>query len=154
MTAAERKEFYAENAAKARAAKAQRRAEITGQNMHLNAVIEGIKKDSETFNLDSTISGDIQEKDGHEGSNCPDMTEPVHSSGKMATRTVNPDAIEEIKSLVGRRYSIPEVAAAIGVTARTVKRYIKDGKLHAKKIGGGWRISGGALKRFMDDEAE
>ena len=48
-------------------------------------------------------------------------------------------------------YSIKQVAAILGLTTRTINRYIKGGSLPAVKVGGRWRIRGDALQRMVDD---
>lgn len=46
-------------------------------------------------------------------------------------------------------YTIPEAAELLGVTAQTVRRYIKEGALKAQRVGRPYLISGEALKRFV-----
>lgn len=47
-------------------------------------------------------------------------------------------------------YTLMELATMLDVTEVTLRRYIKDGKLHAKKIGGAYHISEDALKDFIE----
>ena len=49
-------------------------------------------------------------------------------------------------------YSIEKVAKLLDVHRKTVLRYIKEGKLHANKVGGRWRIHGNDLTRFVGIE--
>lgn len=46
-------------------------------------------------------------------------------------------------------YTILEAAKVLGVTPQTVRLYIKDGRLQAKRIGRPYLISGDALKRLV-----
>jgi excisionase family DNA binding protein len=46
-------------------------------------------------------------------------------------------------------YTIPEAAKVLGVTAQTVRRYIKEGVLKAQRVGRPYLISGESLKRFV-----
>lgn len=48
-------------------------------------------------------------------------------------------------------YTILEAAKVLGVTPQTVRLYIKEGRLPAKRIGRPYLISGDALKRFVTD---
>lgn len=47
-------------------------------------------------------------------------------------------------------YTVLELSKLLDVTEVTLRRYIKDGKLHAKKIGGAYHISEDALKDFIE----
>lgn len=52
-------------------------------------------------------------------------------------------------------YTVSELTGTLGVSAQTIKRYIKSGKLPARKIGGKWKITRGDLERFISgDTAE
>lgn len=46
-------------------------------------------------------------------------------------------------------YTILEAAKVLGVTPQTVRLYIKDGRLSARRIGRPYLISGDALKRLV-----
>lgn len=48
-------------------------------------------------------------------------------------------------------YTILEAAKVLGVTPQTIRLYIKDGRIPAKRIGRPYLISGDALKRFVTD---
>lgn len=48
-------------------------------------------------------------------------------------------------------YTILEAAKVLGVTPQTVRLYIKEGRLPAKRIGRPYLIAGEALKRFVTD---
>jgi len=49
-------------------------------------------------------------------------------------------------------YGIDEVAAALGVTPRSVYAYLKDGRLRGIKYGRSWHISKENLQAFLDGE--
>jgi excisionase family DNA binding protein len=46
-------------------------------------------------------------------------------------------------------YTIQEAAAALKVTAQTVRAYVKSGKLTAKRVGRPYMISGESLRSFL-----
>ena len=46
-------------------------------------------------------------------------------------------------------YTVLELSKLLDVTEVTLRRYIKEGKIHAKKIGGAYHISEDALKDFI-----
>ncbi len=46
-------------------------------------------------------------------------------------------------------YSVKEIAAALGVTVRTVYSYIDAGKLHCVKIGNLWKITEKDFDEFI-----
>lgn len=45
-------------------------------------------------------------------------------------------------------YTVDDAAQRLELHPRTIRRYIKEGKLPARKIGKEWRITGTALARF------
>lgn len=47
-------------------------------------------------------------------------------------------------------FNVEEVANILNVHTRTVRRYIKEGKMEAKKVGGQWRVTKENLESFMD----
>jgi len=49
-------------------------------------------------------------------------------------------------------YTLMELAKMLDVTDVTLRRYIRDGKLHATKIGGSYHISEQALKEFLEQD--
>ena len=49
-------------------------------------------------------------------------------------------------------YTIREAADVLGVTAQTVRIYIKANQLKAQRIGRPYLISGDSLKRFVSGE--
>jgi len=61
----------------------------------------------------------------------------------MARESRAPQLEEQFKI-----YSVHEVADFLGKTERTVRQYIKDGKLKATKIGQ-WTVTEEALKEFL-----
>lgn len=58
-----------------------------------------------------------------------------------------PTVIEGVKF-----YTIPEVAAALKVTAQTVRAYIKQGRLKAQRIGRPILITEKNLREFLGIE--
>jgi excisionase family DNA binding protein len=46
-------------------------------------------------------------------------------------------------------FTLDEVSKALGVTKFTLRKYIKEGKLSAQKVGGRWLISQEAISQFF-----
>jgi len=46
-------------------------------------------------------------------------------------------------------YKIKDVAKILDISTRTVQKYITEGTLPAKKIGGSWRIDEKDLKEYL-----
>lgn len=46
-------------------------------------------------------------------------------------------------------YTLKEVEDILKVTQRTLYRYIKEGNLHAVKVGREWRVTHEALQAFI-----
>jgi excisionase family DNA binding protein len=51
-------------------------------------------------------------------------------------------------------YSPKEVAQALRVSAVTISRAIREGKLKAVRIGGQWRIYGSELNQYVSAETQ
>lgn len=49
-------------------------------------------------------------------------------------------------------YTVKDVATITGFTERTIRNYIRDGRLRGKKIGVQWRFSEDDVKRLFEDE--
>ena len=49
-------------------------------------------------------------------------------------------------------YSLAELEPVIGVSRRTLIRYVASGKLKGVKIGGRWRVSEANLRAFLNGE--
>ena len=49
-----------------------------------------------------------------------------------------------------RVYSLSELEPILGVTHRTLLRYISEGKLKAVKMGGRWKVSQDNLRAFVN----
>lgn len=49
-----------------------------------------------------------------------------------------------------KMYSIEETAKILNVHAITVRRYIKEGKIVASKIGGKWNITSSSIEELLD----
>jgi len=47
-------------------------------------------------------------------------------------------------------YSPDQIAAMLGMHVKTVQRYIREGKLKARKVGKGWRVTGHDLSVFAE----
>ena len=46
-------------------------------------------------------------------------------------------------------YNVKEISKLLGITQVTLREYIRQGRLRAKKIAGEWRITGDALRDFL-----
>jgi len=51
-------------------------------------------------------------------------------------------------------YSVAEVAETLAVTAQTVRKYIKEERLPAQKIGRGYYVAEPKLKSFLGIEVD
>jgi len=58
------------------------------------------------------------------------------------------DKITELQKKV-QLYSLAEIAPIIGVSYRTLQRWIKEGKLPAKKVGGRWKMTEKTLFEWL-----
>ncbi len=64
--------------------------------------------------------------------------------------------IEELKAELvgGDLFSAAEVADILDIHPRTVNEYVREGKLKAIQMGGGWKISERALRSFVRDQTQ
>lgn len=49
-------------------------------------------------------------------------------------------------------YTVEQVSEMVGLHVKTVRRYIREGKLKAHKVGKQWRITGHDLSNFTEGE--
>ena len=49
-------------------------------------------------------------------------------------------------------YSVEQISRLLGMHPKTIQRYIREGRLHASKIGKSWRVAGHELSRFAEAE--
>ncbi len=49
-----------------------------------------------------------------------------------------------------RYYTVEQVSDLLSMHPKTIQRYIREGKLQAKKVGKGWRITGHDLSTFAE----
>lgn len=49
-------------------------------------------------------------------------------------------------------YTLQEAAEILKVTSRSIHRYMRDGRLESRKVGGRWRITQGAIESFIQGE--
>ena len=61
-------------------------------------------------------------------------------------------SLDRSDSPIGVLYSTDEVAAFMGVTPRTVQRWIREGKLPAVVVGGTYRVKREELQAFVKAE--
>jgi excisionase family DNA binding protein len=80
----------------------------------------------------------------------PTVREAARSSVEGAVLAADPERVAELTAALGRFYSVEDVAAALGITTRTVLQKLRDGKLEGVKLGNNWKISLTALKKFMN----
>ncbi|MBP7401296.1 MAG: helix-turn-helix domain-containing protein [Clostridia bacterium] len=52
--------------------------------------------------------------------------------------------------MTDKYYSIEQVASLLGMHPKTIQRYVREGRLHASKIGKSWRIHGHDLSVFVE----
>lgn len=50
-----------------------------------------------------------------------------------------------------RRYdlSVSEVAASLRISTTTIRRYIRDGRMEAYRVGGQWRVAKESIEAFL-----
>lgn len=48
-------------------------------------------------------------------------------------------------------YTVEDIANMTGLTTRTIRNYLKDGRLEGKKIGGQWRFTMEDIKKLFDN---
>lgn len=51
-------------------------------------------------------------------------------------------------------YTIDQVAQVLNLHPRTVRRFVREGKLNAHKVGGQWRVTEKELKHFSGTDKE
>ncbi len=49
-------------------------------------------------------------------------------------------------------YTVEQISNMLNIHPKTIQRYIREGKLHATKIGKGWRVSGHDLSVFVEND--
>lgn len=49
-------------------------------------------------------------------------------------------------------YTVEQISDMLSIHPKTIQRYIREGKLHATKIGKGWRITGHDLSAFTESD--
>ena len=47
-------------------------------------------------------------------------------------------------------YNVEQISQMLNIHPKTIQRYIREGKLHATKIGKSWRVTGHDLSRFTE----
>src|SRR5919106_387777 len=86
----------------------------------------------------------MNESETHGGSDQADSTDADRTARRR-------QRIEELKAELvgGELFSAAEVADILDIHPRTVNEYVRDGKLKAIQVGGGWKISERALRAFV-----
>lgn len=57
-----------------------------------------------------------------------------------------------LHEIVGRNWvTLKQLQKLLGVTYQTVLRYVREEKVRAVKVGGGWRIYEEELRRFLSE---
>ena len=60
------------------------------------------------------------------------------------------DRTQDIQDL--KLFTLTEVEPILGVSHQTLLRYVKSGKLPAKKINGKWRLTRRDIEKFIEGE--
>lgn len=47
-------------------------------------------------------------------------------------------------------FTVEQIAKMLNIHPKTIQRYIREGKLHATKLGRSWRVTGHDLSRFTE----
>lgn len=50
-------------------------------------------------------------------------------------------------------YTVEQISNMLNIHPKTIQRYIREGKLHATKIGKGWRVTGHDLSVFTESDS-
>lgn len=56
--------------------------------------------------------------------------------------------------MIEKMYSVTEFGAALGLSSKTIRRWISEGRINAVKIGAHWRISHNEILRLQKGENE
>ena len=51
-------------------------------------------------------------------------------------------------------YTVEQISDMLNIHPKTIQRYIREGKLHASKIGKSWRITGHDLSVFVEGDGK
>ena len=81
-------------------------------------------------------TGETSGKRGRLGRGEAKQNQAARSSVEVTRTLASQSAIGEINELIGRIYSIEEIAAALQVTTRAVQGYLKAGKRRGVKVAG------------------
>ena len=54
--------------------------------------------------------------------------------------------------MIDKYYTVEQISEMLSMHPKTIQRYIREGKLAARKIGKSWRISGHSLSVFAENE--
>lgn len=76
----------------------------------------------------------------------PNKRPIVCTEALLAKETIREVCIMKLKKDI---YTLKEIEEILGVSQRTLYRYIKDGKLTAVKPGGQWRVERPELEAFI-----
>jgi excisionase family DNA binding protein len=76
------------------------------------------------------------------------------STGEKAAKSTEGSQIEAAPSILrdSQIYTPGEVARTLRVSAVTVSRAIREGKLRAFRVGGQWRVVGSELKAYIKSQ--
>jgi excisionase family DNA binding protein len=89
----------------------------------------------------------------------PETAAPGESASLVERASEQADRRKRIAALKqelvgGELLTAAEVAEILEIHPRTVGEYIRDGKLRAYQLGGGWKISENALRAFVRDQTQ
>jgi len=76
------------------------------------------------------------------------------NSVEGAVEAADPAEREELRTFMGKVYSIEAVAAELHATVRTIQGYCKTKRLRGVKVGNSWIIPAEAVRRFLAGEDE
>jgi len=94
------------------------------------------------------VSDDSEPKAGAGGADVQVEATEQEDADRQARRR---QRIEQLKTelIGGELFSASEVAEILDIHPRTVNEYVRDGRLKAIQVGGGWKISERALRAFV-----
>lgn len=56
--------------------------------------------------------------------------------------------------MINNYYTVEQISNMLNIHPKTIQRYIREGRLHATKIGKSWRVTGHDLSVFVESNGE
>lgn len=76
---------------------------------------------------------------------------PMTNAYREELTSESMERVSSFKGDAGELYTLPEAAAILRITRRTLQRWLKSGTISGVKLAGSrWRFRGDELKRLLD----